>query len=115
MKELVKTCETSEFQILEVLKKEWLCRACLHFIKCNKFSPQSDANNLKLPLIPKELQGLTTLEERLLSLLSQRYPFMKLIALPSKKQNAIKGAVVNIPVEVQSVAQTLPRTPSDLY
>lgn len=29
------------------------------------------------------------------------------------KQNAIKGAVVNIPVEVQSFAETLPRTPSD--
>lgn len=112
MKELVKTYETSEFPIVEVLKKEWLCRACLHFIKCNKFPPQSDANNLKLPLIPKELEGLTTLEERLLS---QRYPFMKLIALLEGKQNAIKGAVVNIPVEVQSVAETLPRTPSDLY
>lgn len=72
--------------------------------------PQSDANNLELPIIPKELQGLTTLEERLLS---QLYPFIKLIALPKGKQNAIKGAVVNIPVEVQSFAETLPRTPSD--
>ncbi|WAR30905.1 PIF1-like protein [Mya arenaria] len=88
--------------------KRWLCQTCLRYIRQNKMPPQSDANNLKLPSIPEDLQDLSTLEERLLS---QRYPFMKLLALPKGRQNAIKGAVVNIPVEVNTVAENLPRTP----
>ena len=90
--------------------KQWLCHTCCNYLKRNKLPPQADANNLKLPTIPDELQGLSTLEERLLS---QRYPFMKLLALPKDRQYAIKGAVVNIPVDVENVAKTLPKTPSE--
>ena len=85
----------------------WLCYTCLRYLRRNKIPPQSNANNLKLPSTPEDLNGLTTLEERLLS---QRYPFMKLLALPKGRQSAIKCAVVNIPVDVDTVAQNLPRT-----
>ena len=59
--------------------KEWICTTCLKYIKRNSLPPQACANNLALPETPPELSNLTTLEERLLS---QRYPFMKLLALP---------------------------------
>jgi hypothetical protein len=89
--------------------EEWLCQTCLRYLRQNKMPPQSDANNLKLPPIPEELKGLSSLEERLLS---QRYPFMKMLALPKGRQNAIKGAVVNIPVDMDTVTDMLPRTPT---
>ena len=44
--------------------------------------PQANANNLALPNTSQELYDLTTLEERLLS---QIYPFMKLLALPKRE------------------------------
>ncbi|KAH3856639.1 hypothetical protein DPMN_099231 [Dreissena polymorpha] len=69
-------------------------------------SPQADAYNLKLPPTPEDF---TTLEQRLLP---QRYPFMKLLALPKGRRSAIKGAVVNIPVQVNTVAEKLPLTPT---
>ena len=37
---------------------------------------------------------------------------MKMLALPRGRQNAIKGAVVNIPVDMDTVTEILPRTPT---
>ncbi|XP_053378668.1 uncharacterized protein LOC128548229 [Mercenaria mercenaria] len=88
---------------------EWLCKTCLRYIKLKKLPPQTDENNLKIPPAPEELQDLTSLEERLIA---QHYPFMKLIALPKERQSAIKGVVVNIPLEVDTVVKSLPRTPN---
>ena len=72
--------------------------------------PQASANNLVLPDTPPELCDLTTLEERLLS---QRYPFIKLLALPKGRQSRIKGAVLNVPVHAKQVCDTLPKTPNE--
>lgn len=78
-------------------KKQWLCKTCQRYIKRNLLPPQANANNLALPDAPPELCSLGSLEERLLA---QRYPFMKLLALPKGRQTGIKGAVVNVLVQV---------------
>ena len=95
---------------LSAKNKEWLCKTCQSHIMNNKLPPQANANNLALPDSPPELNSLSSLEERLLS---QRYPFMKLLALPKGRQRGIKGAVVNVPVQAGQVCDALPRTPSE--
>ena len=90
--------------------REWICTTCLKYVKRNSLPPQASANNLALPDTPPELSNLTTLEERLLS---QRYPFMKLLALPKGRQSGIKGAVVNVPVQAEQVCNVLPKTPNE--
>ena len=95
---------------LSAKNKEWLCKTCQSHIMNNKLPPQANANNLALPDSPPELNSLSSLEERLLS---KRYPFMKLLALPKGRQRGIKGAVVNVPVQAGQVCDALPRTPSE--
>ncbi|XP_030828689.1 uncharacterized protein LOC100890415 [Strongylocentrotus purpuratus] len=74
-----------------------------------KVPPQCVSNKLEVADVPDELKDLTELEARLLA---QRYPFMKILALPRGKQAGIKGAVVNVPVIAEKVCKSLPRTPS---
>lgn len=71
---------------------------------------QADCNRLKVDDdCPEVLKLLVRLEARLLA---QRYPYMKLLALPRSKQNAIKGSMVNVPVNIEKVASSLPHTPT---
>ena len=72
--------------------------------------PQANAKNLALPDTPPELCDLTNLEERLLS---QRYPFMKLLALSKGRQSGIQGAIVNVPVQAEQVYNALPKSPNE--
>ena len=55
---------------------------------------QAKGNGLQLCEVPPELSGLNPLELRLIS---QRVPFMKMVALPSGKQRSIHqhGPAVN--------------------
>lgn len=87
---------------------EWLCMTCRSYLNRHKMPPQADANKLKVPNPPPELEDLTSLEVRLLC---KRYPFMKLLALPKGRQSAIRGSVVNVPVDCDAVCSSLPRTP----
>ena len=87
---------------------EWICNTCSSYLKKGKMPPQANANCLEIPTVPDELKSLSSLEVRLLS---QRYPFMKILALPKGKQCGLKGSVVNIPVNEKEVCSTLPRTP----
>ena len=87
---------------LSAKNKEWLSKTCQSHIMNNKLPPQSNANNLALP---DSLPDLNSLEEKLLS---QRYPFMKLLAFPKGRQRGIKGAVVNVPVQGGQVCEAWP-------
>ena len=66
---------------LSVDEKEWICLTCKRYLERNKIPPQSNANNMSPETIGicDALSDLTPLERRLIS---QRYPFMKLLALP---------------------------------
>ena len=60
--------------------------------------------------IPTQLEEICSLEERLISL---KIPFMKIISLPTGRQRAVHGAVVNVPPSLKNVVEQLPRLPSE--
>ena len=92
----------------QVHQKWWICSTCHNALKSGRTPTQSRANNLTLADLPTELQDLRPLEVRLIS---QRIPFMKLVALPKGSQKAIRGSAVNVPSKLQSVTSILPRIP----
>ena len=55
--------------------------------------------------IPQELQGLNSLEERLIARVA---PFMKLVLLPRGGQRGITGQVINFPSPMTEVLNQLP-------
>ena len=72
---------------------------------------QAVANGLELPKIPVELQGLTRLECRCISL---RIPFMQIRALPKGGRGKIRGPCVNVPATLQPITEVLPRIPENM-
>ena len=61
---------------------------------------------MNFPEKPDVLKDLTALEERLIL---PRIPFMQLRELPSGGQLSIHGNVVNVPADVNSTVNVLPR------
>ncbi|VDI78600.1 Hypothetical predicted protein [Mytilus galloprovincialis] len=105
-KDMLEKCKTGSQSRDNI---EYICKTCMKHIQNNKMPPQAEANNMMLPDVPKIIQDLTPLEARILS---TRYPFMKLLAfIPRGRQTGIKGAVINVPVNVQQVCTSLPQTP----
>ena len=88
---------------------QWICHSCDRTLKRGTLPVQAKANGFQLDPIPPELDGLNELEIRLISL---RIPFMKMVALPSGRQQSIHGPAVNVPSNVDSVCEVLPRLPS---
>jgi hypothetical protein len=85
-------------QLKSAGNKEWICRQCKKYLKDGKVPPCSIGNGFYFPNIPFELQGLTQLEERLIS---PRIPFM----LPRGGQLAVHGNVVNVPADVNKTVK----------
>ena len=94
---------------VSVDEKEWICNTCHNDMKKGKIPRLSLANGLGFPVKPPELY-LHNLEERLVAL---RIPFMQIRELPRGGQIAIKGQVINVPVDIQPIIATLPRLFSD--
>ena len=86
--------------------KQWICKTCDSALSRNKLPVQAKANGLQLDTVPPELNDLNVLELRLISL---RIPFMKLLALPSGKQQSINGPAVNVPSKIDNICTLLPR------
>lgn len=87
--------------------KFYLCGTCHQKTKLNEVPKLCLANGLQFPMLPTELEGLTSLEERLVAL---RLPFMKIVSLGCERQFGISGGVVNVPNDFDIVAKVLPRT-----
>lgn len=90
--------------------KEWVCTTCDRHLCSGNTPPQSLANGLHLKALPEELSTLNTLERQLVAL---RIPFMKLLSLPRGGQKGVKGQIVNVPSNINSVTSSLPRTIHD--
>ena len=84
---------------------EWICRSCLNATRQGKIPPFWVNNGLQFPVQPKELQ-LSNIEERLVS---PRLPFMQLREMPRGGQVNLKGNIVNVPADVNSIIKSLPR------
>ena len=69
-------------------------------------------NDLTLTEIPTELSDMNPLELRLIS---KRIPFMKLVALPKGGQKSIQGPAVNVPTEIDTICNVLPRIPTNAH
>ena len=94
----------------ETSSKKFICKTCDASLKKDKMPCQAEANNLYFDNIPDALQDLCPLEQRLIS---QRLPFMQIASLPRGGQKGIKGAVVNVPAQIDTIVKTLPRMPTD--
>ena len=90
--------------------KEWICLNCHVTLKKGKMPVQAKCNNLELAPLPTELTDLNDLEKRMIS---QRIPFVKMIALPSGRQHGIHGPAVNVPAKLDFICTQLPRLPSE--
>jgi hypothetical protein len=86
--------------------KQWLCNTCIDSLKSGKVPKLAVVNGMMFPPKPPELE-LYQLEERLIAL---RIPFMQIRQLPRGSQLSIKGSVVNVPTDVQTTVNSLPRT-----
>lgn len=72
----------------------------------------SFTNNLGFLEQPECLKSLTDLEERLVS---PRIPFMQIKALGVGRQSSLHGSVINVPVDVDTMVQSLPREIDQSY
>ena len=70
--------------------KQWVCKTCDSALTRGNMPLQAKANGLQLQPIPPELSSLNALELRLISL---RIPFMKMVALPSGKQQRFHWSI----------------------
>ena len=84
---------------------EWICSTCNSNLSDGKLPVCSKANKMTFPVKP-ECLNLTSLEQRSIS---PRIPFMQIRELPRGGQLSIHGNVVNVPADVNSVVNTLPR------
>ena len=88
---------------------QWICHSCDRTLKRGRLLVQAKGNGFQLDPIPPEFDGLNELE---ICLISLRIPFMKLVGLPSGKQQSIHGPAVNVPSKFNSVCEVLPLLPS---
>jgi len=95
-------------KFLSVGNKEWLCRTCISNLSEQKTPKLSFKNKTCFPQ-KVDILDLQPLEERLIAL---RIPFMQIRELPRGSQLSLKGAVVNVPTDVQLTVDALPRTQS---
>lgn len=92
-------------QKCQIESDDLICRTCYQHMKENRIPPCSIMNSLGFPSKPPELE-LSSLEERLVA---PRIPFMQLREKPRGGQLSISGNVVNVPADVMSTVNKLPR------
>ena len=90
--------------------KEYICHTCHLKAKKGKTPCQAVCNKLAVDEVPSELGSLRKLES---VLVAQRLIFQKIIVMPKGQQKKIRGAICNVPVNCDTMCQSLPR-PSEL-
>ena len=88
---------------------EWICHSCYKYLKKSKLPPCAVKNGMSFPVKP-DFFDLNELECRLLA---HRLAFQKLMQAPKGKQLKIKINVVNVPADVNSTVNMLPRLPQE--
>ena len=96
--------------IISVDNTEWLCRSCNGSLKKGKVP--ACAVSSKWNAIPSkpEFWDLNELECKLLAL---RLAFQKIMQAPRGKQLKTTGNVVNVPADVTTTVNMLPRLPQE--
>ncbi|KAK3083914.1 hypothetical protein FSP39_005261 [Pinctada imbricata] len=83
----------------------WICKTCHKKLLNGKVPAESFANGLLLEDVPECLAILNRLEKHLVA---KHISFMKIMTLPQGGQNAVRGPVVCVPVNMDAVTK-LPR------
>ena len=88
-----------------------VCSTCKKSLDKQKIPLLSDYNGFLYPVIPHHLPKLNLIEERLIS---PRIPFMQIRRLRHVSgQYGIYGQIINVPVEVNTMVNHLPRNIDD--
>lgn len=88
---------------------EYICNTCNRYCRKGQRPPLATSNGLKFFELPQVLQKLSRLEERMVS---PFIPFMQIRPLKPYSLNpqlALKGSIVNVPVNVNEMIECLPR------
>ena len=95
----------------------YICETCIRYLRLRKMPPMSTLNGLKLTETDKQIKKqqleLTELEG---ALISKNIIFQKIFQLPKSRWTALKDRVINVPINEDSIMNTLeqlPRTPKD--
>lgn len=88
---------------------EWICKSCHNYLRKNKIPPCAAKNGMCFPLKP-DFFDLSELQCRILA---PRLAFQKRMQAPRGNQFKIKRNVVNVPADVSSTVNMLPRLPQE--
>ena len=88
---------------------EWICQTCNNHLKKGRVPPCAIANGMQFPEKPSFFD-LNELECRLIA---PRLAFQKIFQAPRGGQLKITGNVVNVPADVNSTVNMLPRLPDE--
>jgi hypothetical protein len=90
----------------EVVADFKLCNACKISLDSNKIADLSRSNGFKYPPKPSGLPPLNPVGAQLIS---PRLPFMQICRLHYKGNYGIMGQIINVPVNMNTIVQQLPR------
>lgn len=94
------------------LEKNKFCKSCAKYIEKGDVPVLCLWNGLDIPNTPDCLEDLSCLEERLCA---PRIPFMQIKQLGYERQCGLKGQIVNVPINVNTNVNLLPRSIDDTY
>ena len=95
--------------IVSVDNTKWVCQTCSRHLKQGKVPPCAIVNGMQFPTKPN-IFDLNELECRLIA---PRLAFQKIYQAPRGGQLKITGNVVNVPADVNSTVNMLPRLADD--
>ncbi len=109
--DIVKRCLAAEYRKETRPDQSYMCTTCHNDLKRKKplMPAQAVANGLQLPPLPN-LPPPNDLERRLFSLAC---PFMKIGGLPRGGQYRLQGPCINVPTNLETVCDFLPRLPDE--
>ena len=92
--------------------KCFICKTCVRHLKMKKMPPMSTENGLKLEETDKQIKDqnleLTELEG---ALIAKNIIFQKIYQLPKSRWTALKDRVINVPINEDSIINTLEQMP----
>ena len=85
---------------------EYICLTCNQKLKKSKVPCQAVCNKLEIFDFPVDVPKLRRLEK---TIIARRILFKKIAIMPKGQSPKLKGAICNVPLESDSVCDTLPR------
>ena len=94
-------------RVKSVNDTEWICSTCHSNLQSDRMPSWAKASKMSFAELPEAPQNLNILKERLIS---PTIPFMQVRELSSGGELSNHGNVVNVPFDISSTVNILPRT-----